>query len=87
MAKDVTMYMFKKRKSYKTTIIIVYVDKESLLVSDLAVKASDKYNKKLTPNTFSIIRIVEDFISSNSLICYGGIAINNILPKNKNLTS
>ena len=58
-----------------------YSDKELILVSDIANKASDKYNKKLTPNTFSIIKIVEDFISSNDLICYGGIAINNILPK------
>jgi len=58
-----------------------YRDKELILVSDMANKASDKYNKRLTPNTFSIIKIVEDFISSNNLICYGGIAINNILPK------
>ena len=58
-----------------------YKDKELILVSDIANKASDKYNKKLTPKTFSIIKTVEDFISSNNLICYGGIAINNILPK------
>ena len=58
-----------------------YKDKELILVSDIANKASDKYNKRLTPNTFSIIKTVEDFISTNNLICYGGIAINNILPK------
>ena len=28
-----------------------------------------------------IINIVEDFISNNKLVCYGGTAINNILPK------
>ena len=29
-----------------------------------------------------IIRVVENFIRSKKLICYGGTAINNILPKN-----
>jgi len=38
--------------------------------------------KKLnTDTTRSIIRIVEDFISKYNCICYGGTAINNILPK------
>jgi hypothetical protein len=30
----------------------------------------------------NIIQITEDFIKSNDVICYGGTAINNILPKN-----
>ena len=31
-----------------------------------------------------IINIVENFISDNKLVCYGGTAINNILPKETN---
>ena len=31
----------------------------------------------------NIISIVENFIKSKKLICYGGTAINNILPKNE----
>ena len=35
-----------------------------------------------TPEIKKIIEIVENFIQSKKLICYGGTAINNILPKN-----
>lgn len=35
-----------------------------------------------TPEIKKIIEIVENFIRSKKLICYGGTAINNILPKN-----
>uniref|UniRef100_A0A6C0BT71 Poly(A) polymerase catalytic subunit domain-containing protein n=1 Tax=viral metagenome TaxID=1070528 RepID=A0A6C0BT71_9ZZZZ len=34
-----------------------------------------------TPEVKQIIQIVEDFIKDNNLVCYGGTAINNILPK------
>ena len=34
-----------------------------------------------TPEVKEIISIVENFIKDNKLICYGGTAINNILPK------
>ena len=34
-----------------------------------------------TPEVRQIIQIVEDFIKDNNLVCYGGTAINNILPK------
>lgn len=41
-----------------------------------------KGKKKLQNDTIqSIIQIVEDFIKSKKCICYGGTAINNILPK------
>ena len=33
------------------------------------------------PEIIKIINIVENFIKKNKLICYGGTAINNILPK------
>ena len=32
------------------------------------------------PDVTKIISIVEDFLKSKKLICYGGTAINNILP-------
>lgn len=42
-------------------------------------------NKKRvnTPEIKKIIEIVEDFIRRRRLICYGGTAINNILPENE----
>lgn len=46
---------------------------------DKAEKIQAEKNK--TPELMNIIEIVEDFIRKKSLICYGGTAINNILPK------
>lgn len=40
-----------------------------------------KIHKKHKYIDSQIISIVEDFIKSKQLVCYGGIAINNILPK------
>ena len=34
-----------------------------------------------SPSIVKIMKIVDDFIKTNNLICYGGLAINNILPK------
>ena len=34
-----------------------------------------------SPEIVEIIRIVEEFIADKKLVCYGGTAINNILPK------
>ena len=56
-------------------------DKELNIVKLVANMAEEKYTNKMTPKTFSIIKTVEEFISKNNLICYGGMAINNILPK------
>ena len=35
------------------------------------------------PDVKKIIRILEDFLKKKERICYGGTAINNILPKDK----
>jgi hypothetical protein len=45
-------------------------------------KAEEKIAKKIvnSDDVKKIITIVEDFIKKKSLICYGGTAINNILP-------
>ena len=56
-------------------------NKELNIVKLVANMAEEKYAIKMTPKTFSIIKTVEEFIRKNNLICYGGMAINNILPK------
>jgi len=51
-----------------------------------AIDESDKLNKKKIVNNDDIkkiLKIVEDFIFKNKLMLYGGIAINNILPKHE----
>ena len=48
-----------------------------------AVDTIDKRKGKKAmndPDVSKIISIVEDFLKSKKLICYGGTAINNILP-------
>ena len=57
------------------------IDREMILLQKTVDEADKKYSQKLTPKTHKIIKTVEDFISKNELICYGGMAINNILPK------
>jgi hypothetical protein len=46
-------------------------------------KAEEKMKKRVvnSDDIKKIIKIVEDFIEKKNLICYGGTAINNILPK------
>ena len=49
-----------------------------------AVKKNDRYQKQYEKENVidpKMIKIVEDFIIKKQLVCYGGIAINNILPK------
>ena len=45
-------------------------------------KAEEKIAKRVvnSEDIKNIIKIVEDFIRKKNLICYGGTAINNILP-------
>ncbi len=57
-----------------------YEDKEFKLLIKTRDEADEKYALRMTPKTMEIIKLVENFISDNDLICYGGIAINNILP-------
>ena len=48
-------------------------------------KAGQKIGKRIanSEDVIEIIKIVEDFIKRKNLICYGGTAINNLLPKNE----
>ena len=55
-----------------------------LLILRMAVdKAEEKIGKRIvtSDDVMNIISIVEDFLKKKSLICYGGTAINNILPQ------
>jgi len=48
-----------------------------------AIKSIEEKSKRMQisdPNIKKILSIVEDFLDKNKLICYGGTAINNILP-------
>ena len=53
-----------------------------LLEKEINEKENIKNKFKLDDNIKKIITIVEDFLKKKQLICYGGTAINNILPKN-----
>lgn len=59
-----------------------FEEKELAIVRAAADEAEQKAAKALIQNddTKRIIRIVEDFLRRRKLVCYGGTAINNILP-------
>ena len=58
-------------------------DKELEIINDTVDEIERKQGMKKveSKNMKLIINIVEEFIRSEKLICYGGTAINNILPK------
>jgi hypothetical protein len=61
-------------------------NKKELLILKKAVDNIEKITGKnlvQSDNIKKIINIVEKFISDKKLICYGGTAINNILPKDE----
>uniref|UniRef100_A0A6C0ES38 Poly(A) polymerase catalytic subunit domain-containing protein n=1 Tax=viral metagenome TaxID=1070528 RepID=A0A6C0ES38_9ZZZZ len=51
-----------------------------------AITENLKYQKKIKRHKYTkpiLFNIIDHFISSNQLICYGGIAINTIIPKER----
>ena len=60
-------------------------EKELYILKKSVKNASIKQGRlKITnSNVKSIIQQIEDYIRKKKLVCYGGIAINNILPENK----
>lgn len=60
-------------------------EKEIKILREAIDKAENIAANKLAQSeeTKNIIKIVEEFIIDKKLICYGGTAINNILPKDK----
>ena len=59
------------------------IKKELLILKTAIERAEKKTGKKVinSPIVKKIINIVEIFLQSRRLLCYGGTAINNILPK------
>ena len=57
-------------------------EKEISILREAVDKADQKQAKKIINSSEikTILNIVENFIKDKSLICYGGTAINNILP-------
>ena len=60
-----------------------FADCELAILRMAVDKAEEKIGKRVvnSEDLKKIIKIVEDFIKRKSLICYGGTAINNILPE------
>jgi hypothetical protein len=75
--------MSKKKLSVKCDKNISFVDCEMSILRLAVDKAEENIGKRVvsSPEIKSMIEIVENFIKKKNLICYGGTAINNILPK------
>ena len=58
-------------------------EKEMTLLRDAVDAITYKSGKKLldNENIKKILNILEDFLQSHKTLCYGGTAINNILPE------
>lgn len=69
------MYMDDRRKTFE--------EKELAILREAVDKAEKKSGRKLvrSEQIKTIISLVENFIRKKKLICYGGTAINNILPR------
>jgi len=61
---------------------LTFEDCELAILRMAVDKAEEKIGKRIvnSEDIRKIIKIVEDFIKKKNLICYGGTAINNILP-------
>ena len=61
---------------------LTFDDCELAILRMAVDKAEEKIGRRVvnSEDIKNIIRIVEDFIKKKNLICYGGTAINNILP-------
>jgi len=75
--------MSKKKTIVKCDKNISFVDCEMSILRLAVDKAEENIGKRIvsSPEIKSTIDIVENFIKKKNLICYGGTAINNILPK------
>ena len=58
-------------------------DVELQILRDAVDKSEERMKKRKVngPEIEAIINIVEEFLRKKKLICYGGTAINNILPE------
>ena len=75
------------KNKYKTEICnnkMTFQDCELAIIRHAADENEKKQGEKIinSEDIRDIIKILEEFIIRKRVICYGGIAINNILPKN-----
>ena len=63
---------------------LTFEEKEMELLHNAVSIAEAKLGKKIkqTNDIIAIIKILEDFMRRKKVVCYGGTAINNILPQN-----
>ncbi|RZD42126.1 MAG: hypothetical protein CXT73_03765 [Methanobacteriota archaeon] len=63
---------------------LTFEEKELKILRNAVDDITSKQGKKVmnSPEVIDIIEIVEEFLRSTKRICYGGTAINNLLPKN-----
>jgi hypothetical protein len=73
----------KESKENKVCKDMNFSDCELAILRMAVDKAEEKMKKRVvnSDDIKKIIKIVEDFIEKKNLICYGGTAINNILPE------
>ena len=62
---------------------ISFQEKELKILREAVDEATSILGQKMaqSPDILSIIQILEEFIRTNKCLCYGGTAINNILPE------
>lgn len=72
----------KHTKTKNTCNGLTFADCELSILRMAVDEAEEKIGKRIvnSEDIQKIIKIVEDFIKKKNLICYGGTAINNILP-------
>lgn len=63
--------------------ITVYKKELEIIWKAMEIKENSKKQILNSPTIINIIKLLETFIQDKKLICYGGIAINNILPTYK----
>ena len=70
------------KQSKPTCNGLTFADCELSILRMAIDEAEEKIGKRIvnSEDIQKIIKIVEDFIKKKNLICYGGTAINNILP-------
>ena len=63
---------------------LTFQERELAILRQAIDEADEKQARQLvnSPEIKKIVSILEEFLRKKKLICYGGTAINNILPKN-----
>ena len=69
----------------KSSGLLTVQEKEKAILEKSMKNAQQRTGRKKirNSNVSEIIVILEDFLRTKGLVCYGGIALNNILPQNE----